>query len=380
MGTTLPGQLLLLIWSLSHRIWPRRLGQAEKRDASLNDVAFTRFGWAFLFAAVISAVFSDHPTMAFAISIGFVLLFWVVALGTRYLVESPLIDNPQRLVEWILAAGVVGSLYGIYTVIGLGHPRAVGIGFGTNSFGGLTALLGILAIGYIVQERQRRWWLAALPVYLVALALSMSRGSWIGFAVSAVIFAGFLAFRKIRDRRYFKWTLIIFLLVSLVFSLLLATSPSLRERFASTFSLEHNADRVLIWRAAIEMTKDRPLTGVGGGVFPLVYEEYRVEGEDRSTVSFAHSLPLNVLAEFGILGFIPFAGMIGLSVVRGWRLARHSGPLVIAVYAGFIGMLVHDLFDNVTFGMNFGGLFWFLMGFHVHLYRRQHLGKERQLS
>ena len=54
-----------------------------------------------------------------------------------------------------------------------------------------------------------------------------------------------------------------------------------RDRFVSSFSLERNADRLLIWQAAIEISSTRPLTGVGGGVFPLVYEEYRVEGEER---------------------------------------------------------------------------------------------------
>ena len=150
------------------------------------------------------------------------------------------------------------------------------------------------------------------------------------------------------------------------------TRPALQARLASLLSLDRNDARILIWQTAVEMIKDRPLTGVGGGVFPLVYNEYRLDSGTKA-FSFAHNLPLQILAEFGLLGFIPFAGMVGLALVRGWRLAWRSGPLIISIYAGFIGMLVHDMVDNVTYGMNLGGLFWFLMGFLVHLERKQRL-------
>src|SRR5690606_3317068 len=123
--------------------------------------------------------------------------------------------------------------------------------------------LTILAIGYLVQERKTGWWLATIPIYLVALVLTTSRGSWIGFAVSVVLFISFLTFRKMREMRSIRWALVTVLAIVTVASLFVASSPSLRDRFVSSFSLERNADRLLIWQAAIEMIKDRPLTGVG---------------------------------------------------------------------------------------------------------------------
>lgn len=41
-----------------------------------------------------------------------------------------------------------------------------------------------------------------------------------------------------------------------------------------------------------------------------------------------------------------------------------------AIYAGYVGMLLHDLVDNITYGMNVGGLFWLLTGLFVHMHRR----------
>lgn len=366
LGTTLPGQLLVLI-STVQRLLTRERG-AVFSDASTRVGLFVRCGWAFLGASLVSAMLSEYPAVGLANAAGFALLFFVVALGARDVVEIALSRPLRRILIWMLIAGVAGALYGIYSVFELRFHRAEGIAFGPNGFGGLMALLAVFAIGVGLEKRRVGWWLATIPVFLAGLALSMSRGSWLGFVVSLI---GFTWLLVRRNKRYLKWTIAVVLGVVLLSSVLIAQSPALQGRLASVFSIERNMDRVLIWRAALEMFKDRPITGVGGGAFPLVYEEYRVEGESRSTISFAHNLPLHILAEYGILGFIPFFALIGLAVVRGWRVARQSGPLIMGIYSGFLGMLVHELFDNVALSMNLGGLFWFLVGFLIHLYERR---------
>ena len=362
LGTTLPGQLLLLVETIRRQFDRRRKSALE----AMTDPVFLRLGWSFLAAALISAAFSRHPTMALAMSLGFVLLFFVVALGTRDAVILFTTRDCRRILLRILIAAVGCALNGIYTRFGLGYPRAEGFAFGPNSFGGAVAFWAIFAIGLSLESRRIGWWLLSIPVLLTALASSMSRGSWMGFASSVLLFSCLLV---MRHKRYLKWALAVCIGIFAVSALAMAYSSPLRERFVSMFSVERNMDRILIWQTAVEMIKDRPLTGVGGGVFPLVYKQYVVEGEARSTMSFAHNLPLHILAEYGVLGFIPFFGLIGYTVIQGWRLARRSGPLIMATYSGFIGMLVHELVDNVIIDMNYGALFWFLAGFHVHLYK-----------
>ena len=374
VGTTLPGQLFLL----ASKVWARvKLRAAPVQDHPFRspaptEVVFLRLGRAFLVATLISAAFSKKPTMALAISAGFALLFFVVALGTKDVVGALGPEVPRRLVDWILIAGVVGALYGIYLVQVRGFSRAEGWSAGPNGFGGLCSLLAIFAIGASVEARKVSWRFVTIPVFLAAMAFSLSRGSWMGFIVSVIVFGVLLALSKRRGSRYVKWTALFLLIILVVTSALAASKPPIRNRAMSAFSLARNMDRILIWQTALEMIKDRPLTGVGGGVFPLVYHEYSVAGERRAEISFAHNLPLHILAEFGILGFIPFFAMIGLAVVRGWKVARVSSPLIMATYSGFIGTLAHELVDNIAIGMNFGGLFWFLIGYHVHLYGELH--------
>src|SRR5690606_33276668 len=98
-----------------------------------------------------------------------------------------------------------------------------------------------------------------------------------------------------------------------------AVHPPLYQRALRIVSLEGNTDRLYIWSAAVRMIAENPLTGVGGGNFPFVYADYRPEGDRRTTVSFAHNLFLHVLAEYGVIGLVPFALMIGLALWRGWR-------------------------------------------------------------
>ena len=181
LGTTLPGQLLLLLVFVIEGLSRLVRRSSDGPDFEVRDLSFARLGWAFFLASLISAGFSEHPTMALAISTGFLLLFGIVALGTKSFVLSPLLERPDRLVAWILVAGVVGSLYGIYGVVELGRPRALGLGNGPNGFGGLNALLAIVATGYAVQKGRLGWWLATIPVYLVTLALTLSRGlvAWV---------------------------------------------------------------------------------------------------------------------------------------------------------------------------------------------------------
>lgn len=362
LGTTLPGQLLLLIATVRQHFERRRKGALE----AITDPVFVSLGWSFLAAALISAVFSQHRAMALVVCLGFALLFFVVVLGTRDAVILFTARDCRRMLLWILVAAVGCAFNGIYARFGLGYPRAEGFAFGPNSFGGAVAFWALFAIGLSLELRRIGWWLLTIPVLLTALALSMSRGSWMGFVASVVLFSCLLV---MRHKRYVKWALVVCVGIFAVSALAMAYSSPLRERFVSTFSIERNMDRILVWQTAVEMIKDRPLTGVGGGVFPLVYQDYRVSARGRSSFSFAHNLPLHILAEYGVLGFIPFFALIGYTLIRGWRLARQSGPLIMATYSGFIGMLVHELVDNVIIDMNFGALFWFLAGFHVHLYR-----------
>ena len=53
------------------------------------------------------------------------------------------------------------------------------------------------------------------------------------------------------------------------------------------------------WRVAVDAWREHPLTGVGAGGYDKPYFAHRTTAED---IRQPHSLPLQVLAELGIVG------------------------------------------------------------------------------
>ena len=96
--------------------------------------------------------------------------------------------------------------------------------------------------------------------------------------------------------------------------------------------------RTEITQAAARMIADQPLFGVGIGKFYARSSEYFAPAF-RATVprENAHNNFLQVLAELGMVGFVPFLwtiGVVGAAVVRGGR----SGRLPAEAFGGAAGL------------------------------------------
>ena len=88
----------------------------------------------------------------------------------------------------------------------------------------------------------------------------------------------------------------------------------------------HNSgNRWVWWEEAVGGFADRPVTGYGAGSFPLVHLRYR---ENRLEVRHAHSVPLEFLAETGLVGALLALGGLALLVLAavGATGARGPGP------------------------------------------------------
>lgn len=112
--------------------------------------------------------------------------------------------------------------------------------------------------------------------------------------------------------------------------------------------------RLDLWRSAVEMTVDNPLTGVGTGLYGRALRDYRQFDTARDRLSTAHNIYLTVTAEHG-LGIILILRATILIVGRSWwqlrseslsdpsRLLRLNGMM-----ATLIAFSVHNLFDTLT--------------------------------
>ena len=106
-------------------------------------------------------------------------------------------------------------------------------------------------------------------------------------------------------------------------------------------------NRWVWWKEAAGAFSDRPIGGWGAGSFPVVHLLYR---RDSLAVKQPHSVPLQFLAETGIVGGLLALGGLGLllaAATRGVRRHPRGGErlLAAALLAGVVAYAVHSLYD-----------------------------------
>ncbi|MBJ7328856.1 MAG: acyltransferase [Solirubrobacteraceae bacterium] len=108
------------------------------------------------------------------------------------------------------------------------------------------------------------------------------------------------------------------------------------DRLAST-----DSNRYAYWKVALDAAADHPLAGVGSGGFGVVWLRDRDLDEP---VRDAHSLPIETLAELGLIGLLlllGFGGAVGVGAVG----ARRATPLAAGPAALLIVYAVHACAD-----------------------------------
>jgi O-antigen ligase len=115
--------------------------------------------------------------------------------------------------------------------------------------------------------------------------------------------------------------------------------------------------RLEYWRQSVEAIKERPWFGSGPGTFSL--ESRRLQIRPGSYSWFAHSLPMEILVETGIVGAALFF-IVGWLIINGVRRTQENKGMLWA-----IGLtLLYSLFE---FNLNYISIFLlvvFLLGLH----------------
>lgn len=101
------------------------------------------------------------------------------------------------------------------------------------------------------------------------------------------------------------------------------------------------------WKEAAGAWWDEPVRGWGAGSFALLHLRYR---HDRLATTQAHSMPMQLLAELGVIGLALAYGavlaLLAAAIARTRRLAAgRERDLSIALLAAAAAWMVHGLFD-----------------------------------
>lgn len=217
----------------------------------------------------------------------------------------------------------------------------------------------ILALLLASRGWMRLGWAALLLSGLVALALSLCRGSWVA------IFIAFFIVGLLSDRR------IIAVLIGIAVVALFVLPRPMVYHGLSIFMFNQYlepgsvlSERVYLWGAAREMIAERPW--IGGGYGKATYKwRYPDTSQPQWTImNHAHNWILQALVEVGVLGLAAFIWLHATIFVRGFGLLRRidrptARLLLIGILAGFSGLFVQGLVTYI-YEKEIGFLFWTL--------------------
>ena len=208
---------------------------------------------------------------------------------------------------------------------------------------------------------------------LVGLLCNKSRGAWLTelFVVPIATF------------QYLKQNKKRMLAVAAVFLGILGfmlSSPQYVQRIQSitnTTTDRSNADRILAWKSAEIMVRDRPVTGIGLGRFREHYQKYRFK-EEKQDLGHMHNNFIHIAAENGIVGLAGLLYFIGFYLYTSLRNHRkNKNPYDILVFTICLGYICIFGQIDYTLGVSDGmRMLWFLLAVLLQLKETERLSGE----
>lgn len=266
---------------------------------------------------------------------------WPVALAIAALVAFAKL---RATATWLWAGLALGSLAGgawaIWQKLIEGSRRVEGHEpFNAILYGNLGLLLGLLCLAGLgwAWSRQARWRWSLLMVAgglsgLLISALSGTRGGWIGLPLAAwVLYRGHVSRMSVRWRLGLLSTLLL-----LMAAAYLVPQTGVAERvenarvgveryFTGDDDMNSISARVEMWKGAVELIGERPMTGWGMAGYRTLMIERSEEGRQDPLLRrfwHAHNDALDAWVKRGLPGLL---ALLGLYVTPLWLFARGIG-------------------------------------------------------
>jgi O-antigen ligase len=329
-----------------------------------------------------------------------IIMPMLFVIFTHYTFQ-PFRHDKVTVFRWLLITAFVAMLIAdAYLLVRFGNLRAADreefevIGSFANVNVGPMIITIVFGFLFYKQLRDVRY-LIAVGLAAFIIVMSLSRNGLILLAGAFVY--GFILLSS-HGRRISFAKVISYIVTAVVAGVLVAIAvPSLQEKVSVTverFDILNRIDlrgiasgggvdrdledaaRRIQYAAAIEVIKEKPLTGIGYGNFPDYVEAYygvRVE---------VHNMFLKVWVAVGVGGVIlmifMFVQVLRRLMRRRKNLLRMGETKLAEIYSGTIVMLVFSIFQGQFRGM-FGDLsFLFFLGFAYTLAWAPLVGGSRQ--
>ncbi len=276
----------------------------------------------------------------------FVFVLLGVLIQDTVAIKELIFQNNRRLHGLIGNSNNLGSFFAAYTFLCI---------LGYRYLGGMWKIASVLGVA----------------LSMIAMGFALSRGAWLAF------FAAMSFFIWKKSKRV---VLIAFVIVFFFSSVAYDRLPSkIKDRIEMTFQDEESQKyqndvnpyglepsaffRIPLAIGGLKMFAESPVWGKGFCTFHLIGMNYYGDmGVPRGFV--AHNMYIQILAELGIIGFVPFMLILYRNTMLGLRLNRRG---VVDEYANDMGLVlvcinitfaISCLFGNRLFNGNLTAYYW----------------------
>lgn len=212
-----------------------------------------------------------------------------------------------------------------------------------------------LAAAVASRGAARVWRLVLAALGLLCLVLTFSRGAWAGGAAVAglVVLAMITGRLPAPDRRLLVGALVTVVVVGVVAWPLLTgvgwdEVPGIVAQRVAQSGAGHdmsNLTRFWSWGVAWDLFRDHPIHGVGFGGFGFWYFERAPEGAGAAHFGWpvSNSLPLQLLAETGLVGLLLWLGCLAPALRRLVPAGERPPVAGMVAACAIAGVVVHLL-------------------------------------
>ncbi len=349
-----------LIWPFAAFILASLIATLTAIDVGLSFSGFKKLLKIIIFFWVVNSLATTRPWELLGHLAGSFRLNRI----KEYLEKTEFTRNPVYLILGLLiGAGVISAGVGIVQAVT--HPQGIWYRYGVH--GSLSNLMTYVQILMLIacmgfswaifnSKRSRNLIWVGLILIGIAIVLTLNRQSWLGLFVAMT----FLLFNKKR-----VYSLIPVFLAVLVF---MFGPQTLRDRIESITNLKHssNHERVLMWKAGLDILKDHPFTGCGFKCQFVIADKYP-EHPILRKYTHMHNSPVQLAVDTGILGLMTWISIwivFFLSLTKELReIDKTSVEYFIALGSGaaIIAFLVAGMFENNFYDSEIIILVYFIM-------------------
>ncbi len=332
---------------------------ATERRWLFHRTTLDYFFLAYVVVELVTTALAVYPAQAF-LNTKRLLLISIV-----YLVPLAF-DSRMRIVNGLLAiVGIVAAL----SVVEVGYyyleqESRLMIFQHYMTTGGLKMIVCLITLPFVLDSRTpsyfRKWAAGFFVPIFIALLLTNTRSSWVGFV------GGFVVFSFLKSKKLFLALLALIVL----FFLLAPTQQVQRAKSIVNIADRTNHSRLVMWSTGLKIFADHPLLGVGDSDLHEIYVNYR-SPDDPEGGGHLHNNYVHLLVTLGSVGLAVVLAMFIRILVLEYKIFAkvHEDWLFGSVALGAAGVFVGFLLNGV-FEWNFGDheimvFVWFTVGLAI---------------